>query len=258
MFGKNPNNSKDLDSISDKEILILASKVVDRYASKGSIPHREKEDIAMSVVEKFLTKKETIIKNFQGKAKLSTYYISVLNNMCCEVIRREVKHWNIQDNEQLSQEISTINSLDKLAINDEIRYLHKVILLFGDEMNKIRLFTAYFLYLSIIEHDMQKYDNEYLNHKLKELLKVNENMSKGEIFKTLSEIVNIVENKTTKPDSVRMWLNKIRKIIIERLNFSNDTTQYDTETFHILFEYYYTGYDNDTQNIILNNLRHGK
>lgn len=258
MFRIKSNNNNDLESIENEEILLLAYKVVDRYASKGSIPQREKEDVAMSIVEKFLLKKEKILKNFQGKAKLSTYYISVLNNMCCEIIRRDLKHWNIQDKDnQQFEEQSSLSSMDILAIKDEIRYLHKIILLFGDEMPKIRLFTAFSLYLSIIENDIQQYDNEYINHNLSQLFTVSETLSKGEIFKILSEIVNIVENKSVKPDAVRMWLNKIRNIIIDRLNMNKANTNYNAETYHILFEYYYTSFERDSQSINLNNLRHG-
>jgi len=258
MFGIKPNNNNDIESMKDEEILILASKVVDRYASKGSIPQREKEDVAMSIVEKFLKKKEVIYKNFQGKSKFSTYCISVLNNMCCEIIRRDLKHWNIQDKEdQQFEEQSELSSIDRLAIKDEIRYLHKIILLFGDDMPKIRLFTAFLLRLTIHNKDIHDYDNEYIKHELTALLTVNEDLSKGEIFKILSEIVNIVERKNSKPDAVRMWLNKIRNIIIDRLNMSKDNTNYNTETYHILFEYYYTDFEKDSQDINLNNLRHG-
>lgn len=258
MFKLKPNNYNCFESIKDEEILLLASKVVNRYASKGSIPHREKEDVAMSIVEKFLTKKELISKNFQCNSKFSTYCISILNNMCCEIIRRDLKHWNIQDTEnQQFEEQSELSSIDKLAIKDEIRYLHKIILLFGDQTPKVRLFTAFYLYLSILEKDMQKYDAKYIKNNLIDLLTLNENLSKGEIFKKLSEVVNIVENKDSKPDAIRMWLNKTRNIIIDRLNMSKDNTHYDTESYHILFEYYYTGYEKDSQNIEFNKASHG-
>lgn len=241
MFRTKTNSSKYSASIDDDEILLLATKVVDRYASKGSIPQREKEDVVMSMVEKFIIKQKYIQDNFQGKAKFSTYCISVLNNMCCEIIRRDMKSWNIQEKEDYQiEESSNINSLDKLAISDEINYLHKIILLFGDETPKIRLFLAYYLCLNILESDFKNYDKDYIKHNIKEILSINNKCSKGEIFKNLSEVVNIVENKDTKADAVRMWLNKTRNTIIERLNINSDNTHYDAETLHILFEYYYT------------------
>ncbi len=243
------------ENINDEEILLLATKVVRRYSSKGSIPKREVEDVTMSIVEKFLLKKLLIQKNFQGKAKFSTYCISVLNNMCCEIIRREMKHWSLQDSEQYPMEKSSdISSMEKLAIIDEIRYLHKIILLFGDKTPKVRLFTAYYLYLTILESDIKSYDNEYIRHKLLDILSYNKTRSKGETFNKLSFAANIVENSNTKADAVRMWLNKTSNTIIERLNSGSESAYYNIETYYILFEYYYTGFDNKIYNININKL----
>ncbi|MEA3504402.1 MAG: hypothetical protein U9R32_04310 [Bacteroidota bacterium] len=74
--------------ISENELLFISAKVVNRYVDKGVIPSREKEDTQMFIVEKFLLKQKIIMRNFSGKAKITTYCISVLNNMCCEVIRK--------------------------------------------------------------------------------------------------------------------------------------------------------------------------
>ncbi len=69
------------------------AQTVLRYVSRKAIPSREYEDVEMAVIEKFINQKQQIVTNFEGKAQPSTYCIAIVNRMCCEVIRKEWKHW---------------------------------------------------------------------------------------------------------------------------------------------------------------------
>ena len=81
--------------VTESNLLLLAEKVVKRYVSKGVVPQRELEDTQMQMVEKFLLKQDKIEERFSGKSNVTTYCIAVLNNMCCEIIRKDLKHWNL-------------------------------------------------------------------------------------------------------------------------------------------------------------------
>ncbi len=239
--------------ISSEEVMHFSQKVVKRYVNKGSIPRREEEDITMWVVEKFLIKKEKIINSFKGQSLFSTYCISVLNRMCCEVIRKEVKHWNLSDNQHENfSSYDTVNSDDLLLIKEEIALLNKIIMFLGSERHKTKLFFAYYYRLLILREDISNYDIKYLEHKLNEIFLSENNLSKGQIFINLAEVHNRVENKEIKPDAVRMWLNKTRNIIISRLNRNTGKANYDTDSFQALFEYYYVeGRFNNTRKSVV-------
>jgi len=226
--------------ISSEEIIQLSQKVVKRYVNRGSIPRREEEDISMWVVEKFIVKKEKIINNFKGQSRFSTYCISVLNRMCCEVIRKEVKHWNLSDNQHENfSSYDTVNSDDLLLIKEEIRLLNKIIMFHGSEKYKVKLFFTYYYRLLILKEDIRNYDIQYIEHQLNKIFLSENNLSKGQIFINLAEVHNRVENTEIKPDAVRMWLNKNRSIIINRLNKNTGKANYDIDSFQALFEYYY-------------------
>lgn len=223
--------------ISDTELLLLSGKVVARYVKAGTIPTKEEEDVKMAIVEKFLIKHDSIKKAFSGKAKVSTYCIAVLNRMCCEIIRKELKHWKIDNNEVPDVPNNIISHADKLVISDEVKLLHKILLLFGDEFVKIKLFLAFYFQLNIYENDIAGYS---LNKKVRELFSDSGVKNKGEIFECLTEAVGIVEKKEVKADAVRMWLNKNTDKIIQRLNGAFGRANYDKDSFQILFEYYYS------------------
>ncbi|MDA3890300.1 MAG: hypothetical protein PF517_01400 [Salinivirgaceae bacterium] len=222
--------------ISDTDLLLLSDKVVARYASAGTIPEKDKKDVKMAIVEKFLLKHDTIKKAFTGKAKVSTYCIAILNRMCCEIIRKELKHWKNSNEELQDVQDNSISDADKFTIKDEVNLLHRILLLFGDEQIKLRLFLAYFYGLTIQNIDIENYS---LNENVDSIFKETGIKNKGEIFVQLAKVVNNAEQKELKADAIRMWLNKCIAKIILRLNSPFNRANYDKDTLQILFEYYY-------------------
>ena len=241
---KTENNSISANFISDSELVSLSKRVVINYVSKGSIPKREIEDVQMSIVEKFLSKKTLIIERYKGDAKVQTYCIAILNRMCCEVIRKDLKHWNIQNHDAAEVLTGQYNDHANL-IKDEISYLHHIVWMMNDQKAKIRLFLTYYYQLLVLLKDIEEYDEKHKDNNTLELLNTEKELSKGEIFEVLSHVVNLVENKDLKSDAVRMWLNKNIQQIITRLNGPYFRAHYNKESFRILFEYYHDSLKND-------------
>ncbi len=138
-----------------EEIKHLAEMVVNRYVAKKAIPSREKGDVVMSVIEKFLKRRQRIDDAFEGKSKLSTYYIAVFNRMCCEVIRKEQKHWYTvseyaEEAEPETSSTSFVETDKQLFIKEELKRLGFVLQTFGGEEAKIYLFVRYYYRLPLI------------------------------------------------------------------------------------------------------------
>jgi len=226
--------------LTDEQLLVLSEKVVSRYVYAGTIPLKDKEDVVMSMVEKFLIKHDSIKKAYNGDAKITTYCIAVLNRMCCEVIRKEFKSWrHVSDFEMIHPATSELSSSEKLIIDDEVKLLGKIILFFDQEFYKVRLFLACYYQLPLHDDDIQGYDpNNKAGGLIKSIQREND-LSKGNTFEILATIVNQVEGKQIKPDAVRMWLNKVIETLIARLNGPFNRSQYTKETLQLLFEYLY-------------------
>ena len=225
--------------ISPEQLMQYSEMVVNRFITKRSIPFREKEDVQMYIVEKFILKQQKIESSFLGKSKISTYCFAVLNRMCLEVIRKEIKHWNLSDEDKHPDSIAMgFNSEENAVVNDEIRNLDKVIQLFFEEASKVKLFLALYYRLDINESDINNYDSNYKKDNLLEVFDLNKDINKAELFDAFAYAINSVEQKSIKADAVRMWLNKIIGILIKRLN-AGSRAQYDKDSFQVLFEYYY-------------------
>ena len=218
----------------------ISRKVVSRYVARAVVPLREKEDVEMAVIEKFLKKKDKIINDFIGKSKLTTYCTAIINRMCCEIIRKEQKHWySVSENEQNASTNKNTQTLSYEAekpfvISSEVKRLTKAMFFFNGINSKVNLFLKYYYDIPLNDNDIINYSKENINF-LKEILAEQQRDSKSDKFEKLAIIVNKTEGKNIKGDAVRMWLNKQINILLKRLN-NNNASNHNAESLGILFE----------------------
>jgi hypothetical protein len=235
------SNQIERDEKSTLELVIfITKKVVARYISLSFIPNREREDTEMAVIEKFINKKEQIHQSFKGKSKITTYYTAIINRMCCEIIRKEQKHWYSLLEDIISEENGSktlfFESAKETVIKDEVKRLSKALLFFNGDRQKVNLYLKYYFDIPLKNEDFEMYHNNY-KETIQEILKTREGLKKSEVFENLSNVINLVENKNVGPDAVRIWLNKQIDIIIVRMN-ANGNYNYNQESLSILYEIY--------------------
>lgn len=234
--------NKYTDHITDDKILSIVKSVVGKYVQCKVIPQREFDDVEMSVVEKFYNQKEKIFNAFEGKSKITTYCVAVINRMCCEVIRKESKHWHMVVNDegsllQMGFNTNAYEAEKEVVLKQEVERLRNLMYFFNDEKAKVILFTKVYFDIPICINDV----NEYANSKAKEVMSIlnKEDIKlKGDTFTCLARVVNLVENKNVGGDAVRIWFTNQTNTLIKRLN-GNGIAQYDKESLSILFEILY-------------------
>ena len=226
-------------SVTIDKIIEIAQIVVSKYVSRSVIPKREKEDVVMAIVEKFINQKKKIDSSFEGKSKITTYYTAILNRMCCEIVRKENKHWYaiIENDDSNNHEESThtFETEKESIIKNEIIRLQNTLTLLNGEKAKTVLFLKYYFNIPISNSELNNYCHNKASNFLK-FLERDENISKADIFENLAILVNEVESKTVKGDAIRMWLNKQIDLILMRLN-SHGTSSYTKESLSILIEH---------------------
>lgn len=234
----NYNNKEDSEEI--QEIVAMCEGIVLKYIGRKVIPHREKEDVVMAVMEKFLDQRSKIDSNFQGKSKVSTYYVAVLNRMCCEIIRKEQKHWfSIQEKDAdtfsfWNEQTKSYDTEKAFIIKEEMIRLTIILKMFVDEYPKLVVFLKQYFNIPIKNGDIELFEKTH-QPALRNILTGLHSESKGEAFENMAKILHIVENKKVGADAVRMWLNKKTDAILNRMNI-NGLYQYNKETLGILLE----------------------
>lgn len=221
------------------EMKDIATKVVSRYILRSAIPEREKEDVIMTILEKFLLQKDKIDHAFEGKSKKTTYYIAIMNRMCCEIIRKEKKHWYPVDDDMHEFEIYkpvhyTSDTEKNLIIKEEVKRLANAMLFFNGQGSKINLFVKYYFRISLDESDIQNYSGDKFPE-VYAVLSDDSPKNKSDLFERLAFVTNLVEQKNVKGDSVRMWVNKQLDVILNRINM-NGIYNHTRESLQILME----------------------
>ncbi|MGM0375646.1 MAG: hypothetical protein ACQEQ0_02620 [Bacteroidota bacterium] len=221
------------------QLMELVRKVVSRHVSRGSIPRREASDAEMSVFEKFWNNRNKIFGAFQGKSQLNTYCIAVANRMCCEFIRKEKKHWNqlhetMETLFETNYNTSSFEAEKDVLFKNEANRLSLAFRFFNGESAKINLFLKYYLGIPVELSDVQAYSPQN-PHDVLSFFEQNKKIPKGEKYEILAEVVNQVEKKEIKSDSVRMWLNDRMKKLLKRLN-GEGSALHNQESITILME----------------------
>jgi tRNA nucleotidyltransferase/poly(A) polymerase len=236
----NNNSNQSINAfIQAEQLMEIIQRVVSRYVAKKSIPQREASDAEMSVFEKFWDNREKILSSFQGRSQLTTYCIAVANRMCCEFIRKEKKHWNQlhEAMETVAENQTNTNQFEaekEMHFKNEVKRLSHALHFFNGEQNKLKLFLKYYLDIPIHKSDIESLQTDDVAT-ISSLLNQDEPISKGEKFENLAKVVNLLENKNVKSDSVRMWLNNRFETLLSRLNGSG-ISSHDNESVTVLME----------------------
>ena len=159
--------------------------------------------------------------------------------MCCEVIRKESKHWQTvspQQNEHLFDNFSTLTyeTEKALVISNELNRFQNVMLFFNSHQAKVNLLCKFYSYFPITHEEIKSYSLSK-HQEVEQILSRESNMQKGEVFERLAQVVNIVEYKDVKGDAVRMWVNKQLDSIIYRLN-GNGIARHSAESVATMLE----------------------
>jgi len=223
-------------------LLKTSSIIVKKFVRNGSVKYDDFEDVKQSLIEKYLNKKDKIERSFNGSAKIETYISAVLYRMVLEILRSEKsKTNNSTEFEQIVKFFKTekvINPEEQLIIENEKKYLQRVLHTLGKERFKISLFIKYYFRIIINVFDLNNYVPNNLIKSVLKILTFKINTKDKEIFSNLSEVQNSFETKKVKPDAVRMFINKNIEKTINRMNGTNRAF-YTKNTLSILFEMYY-------------------
>lgn len=216
--------------------MALCQKVVGRYVARKVIPERDAQDVEMAIMEKFLVKKDKIMQAFNGRSSVRTYFIAILNRMCCEVIRSDSRHWySVNSVECESDEIQDYNLADTaLLIRSEVLHLEKLLKSLPKDSAKTLLMAKYYYNIPVHPLEIESWAPGCFN-KVSGILKRDNNTSKGELFVRMALAVNLIENRSIKPDAVRMWFNKQMNCLLDALN-GQKSAYHTNETLILLFE----------------------
>lgn len=226
---------------------IIRKIVYLKLISKGWFRHEEARDLEQEVMKRLLEKTGIIQAQYAGESKLSTYLISIINNICFELCRnskKEPQTSSTRVNEIINLPDNQINMNSTpdydLRMEEAISLLDAIFKVYPLSKYKLILFLKILYALPVYDRDIRLYCNSADVDKLKVIIGEhnNANITKSGQYDKLQMLVNLCENKIITGDAVRKWLDKRIQQILSLLKKMLETEVLDESSLRILFEKY--------------------
>ena len=234
------------------ELQELIDIIIYQFVRTGSFRFGEKQDIKQQINLELINRLATIQKQYQGKSLLRTYLAEIIRNICLGLLRSRKRGQFIflEDNNHIREASENINPL---IFEEEIARLKKIMDLYYRLKYKLMLCLKLRFKMIVDFEDFTRVHKnitweEFI--KFVDLIKPYAECTDKKIFTALITVFNRYENKNNTPDSLRKWITGKISEIIEILNGNPPASNYDKDTFQILFEKSYINKNNINRNRI--------
>ena len=207
----------------------------------------EMEDLYQEVTKRLLERIPVIQRQYKGKARLSTYLVRIIINICNEICREKKKELPLSEipletlSECRSGDVDEISETDfKLITGDAFTKFDQIIETYPISKKKLILFLKILYECPVHCSDLEYYcktediDNiqNYINNHC------HGDHTKTKRYAIMTDLVLKYEGKSNSTDAIRKWLEHHIKVIIRLLNFNQATHIFDEPVFRLFFERY--------------------
>ena len=205
-------------------------------------------DLYQHICLKLLENRQTIIHNYRGEAKVSTYMSAVIRNFALEFVRMQRRTVNtIPNTVAVADSDIPAQYLDlpthKLYLKQEIKLLIGILLLFGSRRKKIEFVLRGYFRNTISREDVHVYLNKNVDEiEIENFLKDINNVSvksDREVFEIYTRFLNFADKTENSVVAIRKWVYRTIAEFINLLNNGITQRSYSRETLGILFDYYF-------------------
>lgn len=217
----------------------------------GYYQREDFSDLYQDVMEFLIRKEKTIRTNWLEKASFSTFLSKIVFNKCLEFQKKKATGrkrsatLNYYDPDDITGAFSNIRHYDLspeslLIIQFACRRLHYILETYGHERQKLlfSLKAFYRIVLKLLDLDgyrMNEGQQERINCWIENLNRMEDDGTREEIKKILTNIFNLLEESDNGTDAIRKWTWDRVEQMIMILNRPPFRSAFNRDTFHLLF-----------------------
>lgn len=217
----------------------------------GYYQREDFHDLYQDVLEFLIRKEEGIRKNWLEKASFSTFLSKIVFNKCKELQKKKITErnrrgtLNYYDPEDISRAFSNVRHFELsqeslLVIQFACRRLQYILETYGRERQKLlfSLKAFYRIILKILDLNGYRMTQEHLgwiSGWIENLNKMEDEGTREEIKKVLTDIFNLLEESDNGTDAIRKWTWDRVEQIIMILNRPPFRSAFTRDTFQLLF-----------------------
>lgn len=228
-----------------QELLIkyqpIFSTIVRKYAQSGYYPFEECEEMLQHLNGLLLSRIDTIFSYYDGRVLVKTYLSVICHNALKEYIRcRHRRNILLQKHLATEPQVCYPEEIN-IIIREECKRLDKVMLLMGEQKNKLWLMMK-LLYRIRVEWE----DLLAVNPKARAIITEDEMnrfnsdafLKDKDIYRIIFPLVNRSDGRTTHPDTLRKWFDARCREVVALMNGSPARAAYSSDTLQYLMEKY--------------------
>ena len=220
------------------ELQGLIDIIINQFIRYGRFNFAEHKEIKQQISEELLNRISKIQSQFQGKSLLRTYISVIIRNICNEIIRKK-GNINFISFEEINVNMASSETINTLLFEEEMDRLKKAMNFYYKQKSKLILCLKLKFKMPFDHEDFKSVFKDIARSEFEKficLVNPYEHCPDKAIFIALTDIFNKYENKKNMPDTLRKWINFKISELMDVLNGSPPSSNYDEETFQILFE----------------------
>lgn len=242
------DNSHDVDLLrSDPQKLILQHTrdvrfIVKKYITLGMFHRSEYEDIVQSVFESLFRKIPSIQRQYNGSSLFVTYLSSIVRNICLTF--RDHPSRRIKTSEL--QEIATEDpepTYDLKLIDQVLDRLKIILTLYDKKLPKVLLSLKLKFRIPLTDGDIRTwYPASSAGDRARFVRAFGgfyEEMRDPELFRKAAPMLNKVEGRENRPDSLRRYVDTTIREILVLLNGNPPRHTFDEDSLGALIQKYF-------------------
>jgi len=220
--------------------------VVNKFVYSGFFTYNDRDEVVQYVNEKLLTSKiEKMQKQYNGNYYVVTYLSKIIHNLCLEYSRKR----RASSREENGIDIDNIdipedeNASQKILIEEEHQRLDAILSMYNKSRKRIEVFLNVFFGIGATREDIRALYPNASNDDIDLLLEQcnptsdHDKKTDKELYQALTTFINKYDRKKNTSDAVRKWITSKMNEIIDLLNGTPKTANYDKETLKILFQF---------------------
>jgi DNA-directed RNA polymerase specialized sigma24 family protein len=221
----------------------MIKQIVFNFVARGMFRSSDIEEIIQSVNLELLLKIPVIRQQYNGTTLLKTYISSIIRNICLRLKQKQdTNPGTVVLDEEVVADPSSIET--GLILEGEIERLRLIINMFDRQMSKLLLALKIYYQIPINPEELiswYPHSNSTTRARLGELFaRPSKRYSPQHVYDVVAPLINDLEGKANTPDAFRKW--SVEKIdeIIDLLNGSAGSHQYDRDSLHELVEDFFS------------------
>ncbi len=232
-------------------LVLMYLPMVTRYVKRRCV--YKNTDRVKDITQEFVLillkgKLKKIWEKYQQSKKLSefsAFFVVSMRYIVENIIRDMSPKYTLPGQNRLKQmpKKSELNFSQELIIQTEISRFNMVLSMYYKKRSKIELLLKLKYGLPIFRHDVIKWSENTTEEEIKILRTVSRTKSINDVYAAVSPIMNRIEKKKNKANSLVRWIHKRKVELITLMNKMHSSPVYDSNTFETLVSLYYYKYN---------------